>query len=323
MVFSSGVYLMLFLPITLVVYYNPLLKNRTFKNLWLLLTSLFFYAWGEPKFVVVLMLSILVNWALAIGMEKSSLKFLKNSIFVCLLLLDIGILFIFKYLNFVLENINNVLNSNIVISKIILPVGISFYTFQVISYVIDVYRGTVKASSSLLNVALYVSMFPQLIAGPIVRYSTIYNEICFRAENINDFVYGIRRFVIGLGKKAILADYLAKIADELFFMTNTMGGLTVLTAWIGAIAYSLQIYFDFSGYSDMAIGIGRCLGFHFEENFNYPYLANSVSDFWKRWHISLTNWFRDYIYIPLGGNRCSWQRHIINLFIVWLLTEDD
>lgn len=318
MVFSSGVFLILFLPLALAVYY--IVKKRTSRNLWLLLVSLFFYAWGEPRFVFIMLLSIVINWGGAILMERQTTKPIKKGIFILLLIIDIGLIFIFKYLNFAIENLNGIFKTNIGAYDIALPIGISFFTFQIISYVIDVYRKKVPATKNLPYVALYVSMFPQLIAGPIVRYSAIRNEIYERVETRADFIQGIRRFVIGLGKKAILADLLAGVADEIFLTTNAINGLTVLAAWIGAVAYAFQIYFDFSGYSDMAIGLGKCFGFHFEENFNYPYIAASITDFWKRWHISLTNWFRDYVYIPLGGNRCTNRRHIFNLFITWLLT---
>lgn len=322
MVFSSGVFLLLFLPLTLLIYYNPIIKNRTFKNICLFAASLFFYAWGEPKFVFVMLFSIVVNWGLTLLLDKWRGSYAGKFIFAVLMVLDIGVLFIYKYLNFTVENLNRIPFIEICVQDILLPIGISFYTFQIMSYVVDVYRGsTVRhAASSFLDVALYIAMFPQMIAGPIVRYSTICREITNRSENWQDFTSGIRRFVYGLGKKVILADLLASIADEVFLMVDITGGLTVLSAWLGAIAYMLQIYFDFSGYSDMAIGLGKCFGFHFKENFNYPYSARSISEFWKKWHISLTDWFREYVYIPLGGSRCSIGRNVLNLFIVWLLT---
>lgn len=320
MVFSSGVFLLLFLPLTFLVYYNPIIMNRTYRNVCLLIASLFFYAWGEPKFVFVMLFSIVVNWGLTLLMDKCRGSFARKFIFALLLALDIGVLFVYKYLNFTVENLNRIPFIQISVQNILLPIGISFYTFQIMSYVIDVYRGEVRASSSLLDVALYISMFPQLIAGPIVRYSTICHEIKNRSENWKDFTTGIRRFVFGLGKKVILADLLASIADEVFLMVDITGGLTVLSAWLGAVAYMLQIYFDFSGYSDMAIGLGKCFGFHFAENFKDPYSARSISEFWKKWHISLTDWFREYVYIPLGGSRCSIGRNVLNLFVVWLLT---
>lgn len=312
--------MLLFLPLALMIYYNPFIKNRTFRNVCLLMASLFFYAWGEPKFVFVMLLSIVVNWGLTLLLDKCRGNFAGKMIFAILIVLNLGVLFVYKYLSFTVENLNRIPSVNISVPEILLPIGISFYTFQIMSYVIDVYRGSVKASSGFLDVALYISMFPQLIAGPIVRYSAICREIRNRTENRQDFTSGIRRFVFGLGKKVILADLLASIADEIFLMVDITGGLTVLSAWIGAAAYMLQIYFDFSGYSDMAIGLGKCFGFHFEENFNYPYTARSVSEFWKKWHISLTDWFREYVYIPLGGSRCPSGRNMMNLFIVWLLT---
>lgn len=320
MVFSSGVFLLLFLPIAIAIYYNPVVKNREFRNNWLLIVSLFFYAWGEPRFVMIMMASVVLNWAAARLMDHCRKERNKRVLLIVLLILNLGLLFIYKYLNFTLENINRVFHGHIRLTALVLPVGISFFTFQMLSYVLDVYRGKVQASKSLTKVALYAMMFPQLVAGPIVRYSSIYESICERQENREDFVYGIRRFVIGLGKKVILADLLAKIADEVFLASDSVEGVTVLLVWIGALAYTFQIYFDFSGYSDMAIGLGRCFGFNFDENFNYPYIASSITDFWKRWHISLTSWFRDYVYIPLGGNRCSDVRHCFNLFVVWMLT---
>ena len=320
MVFSSGVFLLLFLPIAIAIYYNPVVKNREFRNNWLLIVSLFFYAWGEPRFVMIMMASVVLNWAAARLMDHCRKERNKRVLLIVLLILNLGLLFIYKYLNFTLENINRVFHGHIRLTALVLPVGISFFTFQMLSYVLDVYRGKVQASKSLTKVALYAMMFPQLVAGPIVRYSSIYESICERQENREDFVYGIRRFVIGLGKKVILADLLAKIADEVFLASDSVEGVTVLLVWIGALAYTFQIYFDFSGYSDMAIGLGRCFGLNFDENFNYPYIARSITDFSKRWHISLTSWFRDYVYIPLGGNRCSDVRHCFNLFVVWMLT---
>ena len=320
MIFSSGVFLVLFLPISMLVYYNPIIKSRSFKNIWLLIISLFFYAWGEPKFIFMMLLSIFINWAGALIIDSKENDSFRKIVFILLILWNIGLFFVFKYLDFTIENINLISKSSHRLYGIALPIGISFFTFQIMSYVIDVYLRKIDSTKNLLHVALYVSMFPQLIAGPIVRYRDVYEEIKDRNENWEDFSYGVSRFAIGLGKKVILADLLAELADEMFLMTNVDGGLTVMSAWIGAIAYTLQIYFDFSGYSDMAIGLGRCFGFHYRENFNYPYIASSVTDFWRRWHISLTSWFRDYVYIPLGGNRCSKARHIFNLFVVWLLT---
>lgn len=315
MVFSSTVFLFLFLPITLIIYFNPFLKSRKFKNYFLLLASLLFYGYGEPLFIFLMLFSILTNYIL--GLKVAGQKHRKLYLIIAYVF-NLLILFIFKYLTFTVENINNILHTNIVL-KITLPIGISFFTFQILSYVIDVYRNPQKVQKNILNVALYISLFPQLIAGPIVRYETIADEITDRKETLKDFTSGFYRFVIGLSKKVLIANYVGLIADNVFYNLS-YGTISVVTAWIGAISYTLQIYFDFSGYSDMAIGLGRIFGFHFEENFNYPYIAKSITDFWRRWHISLSTWFRDYVYIPLGGNRVSNGRHIFNLFIVWLFT---
>ena len=315
MVFSSTVFLFIFLPITLIIYYNPFIKNRKFKNYFLLFASLLFYGYGEPLFIFLMLFSILINYILGLKVAgKNNRKLYLTIAYIFNLL----ILFIFKYLTFFIENINHLFKSNIIIN-ITLPIGISFFTFQILSYVIDVYRNPKLVQKNIGNVALYISLFPQLIAGPIVRYGTVADEINNRKENLNDFSSGVYRFIYGMGKKVLIANYVGLIADNIFY-NITYGSISVVTAWIGAIAYTLQIYFDFSGYSDMAIGLGRMFGFHFAENFNYPYIAKSITDFWRRWHISLSTWFRDYVYIPLGGNRVSSKRHIFNLFIVWLFT---
>lgn len=316
MVFSSTVFLFLFLPIVLIIYYNPIIKTRKFKNIFLLLASLLFYAYGEPVFVFFMLFSILVNYFLGIKVATSKHKKVYIKIAY---LYNLFVLFIFKYLTFTLKNLSLLLNNNNFVIEIALPIGISFFTFQMLSYVIDVYRNPEKLQRNILNVALYVSLFPQLIAGPIVRYETVAEELQHRKENLDDFVSGVYRFVYGLGKKVLISNYVGLIVDNIFYSLQTTS-ISVCTAWIGAIAYTLQIYFDFSGYSDMAIGLGKMFGFHFDENFNYPYIAKSITDFWRRWHISLSTWFRDYVYIPLGGNRVSSQRHIFNLFVVWLFT---
>lgn len=299
MVFSSTVFLFLFLPITLIIYYNPFIKSRKFKNYFLLLASLLFYGYGEPLFIFLMLFSILINYLLGLKVAGKNHRKLYVSLAYAF---NLFILFVFKYLTFSIETINALLKTNIVL-KISLPIGISFFTFQILSYVIDVYRKPEKVQKNILNVALYISLFPQLIAGPIVRYETIADELTNRKENLKDFTNGVYRFVFGLGKKVLIANYVGLIADNVFYNIS-FGSISVVTAWIGAISYTLQIYFDFSGYSDMAIGLGRMFGFHFEENFNYPYIANSIKDFWRRWHISLSNWFRDYVYIPLGGGAC-------------------
>lgn len=319
MVFSSSLFLFLYLPVVLAIYYFPAFKNsRKFKNGFLLIASLLFYGWGEPVFVFLMLISILVTWLIGkrIGEKDDNHKKLVMGIGIAY---HIGILFLFKYATFIISEINRFFSIENLQINIPLPIGISFFTFQMLSYLFDVYYKKVQVQKNIFHLALYVSLFPQLIAGPIVRYETIENEILNRKETFEDFSEGIKRFVWGLGKKALIADSLALIANNIFSL-EISDTIPMLTAWIGAIAYMLEIYFDFSGYSDMAIGLGRCFGFHFKENFNYPYIADSINDFWKRWHISLTDWFRDYVYIPLGGNHVSPQRHILNIFIIWLLT---
>ena len=339
MVFSNLVFLFSFLPLVFFFYWLPdvfqkiksffckkELENgnndlpyrlRKYKNLVLLAFSILFYAWGEPAFVFVIILSIIVNYLfgrLIDKYRKHDKLFLVLSIFF-----NLGILFIFKYLCFTLLNIGLLINKDFSFIKIALPIGISFFTFQAMSYVVDVYNKKVEVQKSLANIGLYISLFPQLIAGPIVRYETIAKEIDNRKENYNDFSEGVARFIQGLAKKVIIANNVALVADAAF--QTSPSELSVAFAWLGAIAYTFQIYFDFSGYSDMAIGLGRMFGFHFLENFNYPYISSSITEFWRRWHISLSSWFRDYVYFPLGGSRVSSKaRHIFNLFVVWLLT---
>lgn len=316
MIFSSSVFLFLFFPITLLVYYNPVIKTRKIKNVALLVGSLVFYAWGEPVFVFIMMGVILLNWTLSMVMARTKKMWNRK---LCLLLAigcDVGLLFVYKYLNFVMDNLHRFHIGEGFTPDIALPIGISFFTFQIISYIVDVYTGKVEVQHNLINLALYISLFPQLIAGPIVRYGQIADELNNRVETWDDFASGMRRLSVGLAKKVLLADYLGTIADYAWGMDDR----TVAMAWLGSIAYTLQIFFDFSGYSEMAIGLGRMFGFHFEENFNYPYVAISIKDFWRRWHMSLSIWFRDYVYIPLGGNREGEGITIRNLFIVWLLT---
>ncbi len=322
MLFSSVIFIYLFLPCVLLVYYGLLRKNRNAQNIFLFLASLFFYAWGEPKFVLVMLLSIVCNWAFGLlvhsARQNGSLK--KARIILSLgCILNLSLLFVFKYLNFTLSNINSLFGTSFV-SDIALPIGISFFTFQAMSYVIDVYRAKGQIQKNILNVGLYIAFFPQLIAGPIVRYETVADQIQNRKETSEDFFSGFARFVAGLGKKVLLANTFAALADDIFALCVDKG-VASLTAWLGAIAYSLQIFFDFSGYSDMAIGLGKMFGFHFLENFNYPYISASITEFWRRWHISLGTWFRDYVYFPLGGSRVkSKLRLIFNLLAVWLLT---
>ncbi len=313
MVFSSLIFLFCFLPLFLICYFIP--KKRKFRNIVLLLFSLAFYGYGEPIYLILMILSIVINYFIALWMNKSKHK--KNWLIIDIVF-NIGLLLIFKYSNFFIDNINNIFNFNIKFLEISLPIGISFYTFQILTYVIDVYKGEVNVQESLINLGCYVSSFPQLIAGPIVRYSTVNDELNNRHETIKDFSSGIRRFSLGLAKKAIIANEMAYVADTLY--ASCIKDLGFIGVLVAAIAFTFQIYFDFSGYSDMAIGLGRMLGFHYLENFNFPYIARTITDFWRRWHISLSTFFRDYVYIPMGGNRCSKVRHIFNLFVVWFLT---
>lgn len=303
MVFSSLIFLFLFLPIVLICYY---LSGNRFKNYILLMASLFFYAWGEPKYIYLMIFSILVNYFFGLKVDVNSKSSKKLWLFVSIIF-NLSLLIIFKYADFLFG-----------IKGIRLPLGISFFTFQTMSYVVDVYRKDARVQRNIFDLALYVSLFPQLVAGPIVRYQTVDQQIDSREHSLDKFADGVNRFVFGLSKKVILANQLALVADGVF-IENT-ANLSIIESWIGIICYSLQIYFDFSGYSDMAIGLGKLFGFDFLENFNYPYISQSVSEFWRRWHISLGSWFRDYVYIPLGGNRVHKIKLYMNLFIVWFLT---
>lgn len=309
MLFTSISFLYYFLPIVIILYF---IVPKKFKNFILFLSSIFFYFCGEPIYTFLMIGEIFIAYVGARYLEKHR----KNSILVSLLAIHIGALGLFKYSDFTINNINQIFGSKIPLLKLALPIGISFYTFQIISYVVDAYRGKVKAQKSFLKLATYVSLFPQLIAGPIVRYETIEKELDSRTSNFENFAYGVRRFVIGLGKKVLIANMLGELCD-VFSTTNEK---SILFYWIFAISYSLQIYFDFSAYSDMAIGLGRMFGFHFLENFNYPYISKSITEFWRRWHMSLSSWFRDYVYIPLGGNRKGTIILVRNIFIVWALT---
>ncbi len=311
MVFSSITFLFFFLPILLGTYY--IVPNKA-KNIVLLLASILFYFWGEPTYGWVMIFSIICTYVFVILMDKykkNSKIFLILALFIC-----VGILVYFKYTNFLIENINLWLKDKIDFIYVILPIGISFYTFQLISYIIDVYRGQAKVQKNILKLAMYISLFPQLIAGPIVRYTTIEKQLENRVHTFQKFALGVRRFIIGLGKKVLIANVLGELAN-IFLSSNDN---SVLFYWLYGISAMLQIYFDFSGYSDMAIGLGKMFGFEFLENFNYPYIATNITDFWRRWHISLSSWFRDYIYIPLGGNRVNKIKWIRNIMIVWLLT---
>ena len=318
MVFSSSTFLGLFLPVLLLVY----IFSR-YRNLTLLLGSLLFYSWGEPKALLVMLAVILANYfgALLIGSAAGSEKNLRAKVLLTICIaLNLGVLITYKYLSFSIGNLNLLLKSwgySINDPGIPLPIGISFYIFQTVSYLIDVYRKEVEPQKNILSFALYVSLFPQLIAGPIVRYKTIAEEIADRDIRMDNVSEGLQRFAVGLAKKVLIADTMAVVADAVF--SQPAGTIPTFCCWLGAVAYMLQIYYDFSGYSDMAIGLGRVFNFHFLENFNFPYCAVSVQDFWRRWHISLSTWFRDYLYIPLGGSRCSVWRTYLNLLIVFLL----
>lgn len=316
MVFSSLIFIFYFLPGCLIFYY---LLPRKFKNLVLLIFSLMFYGYSGIKFLIIMLVSIFANYVFGMFVYKFD-KDKKRKNLILFLSIAFNLLFLgyYKYTNFFVNNINKAFNTNIYMEKIILPIGISFFTFQAMSYVIDVYRGDGRVQKNPLNVALYISFFPQLIAGPIVRYEDIDNQITKREETLGKFSCGIERFILGLAKKVLIANTMGKIADEIFALSYN--DISTLLAWIGAIAYSLQIYFDFSGYSDMAIGLAKMFGFELLENFNYPYISTTISEFWRRWHISLGTWFRDYVYIPLGGNRCKIIRNYFNLFVVWFLT---
>lgn len=319
MVFSSFTFLFLFLPTILFFYYIIPKEKIAYKNLILLIFSLIFYAWGEPIYIVLMLISIISNYILALLINKYKNNKIKAKIFLILsILISIGLLGFFKYADFLIVNLNYLLGLNLSLLNIPLPIGISFYTFQIMSYTIDVYRNKVAVQKNFLALATYVALFPQLIAGPIVRYITIEDELKHRKVTVSMFADGIRRFIIGLAKKVVIANNVALFADAVF--NNNPSQFGTLAVWMAAIAYTFQVYFDFSGYSDMAIGLGKMFGFNFLENFNYPYIARSMGEFWRRWHISLGTWFRDYVYIPLGGSRVSLFRWIINMFIVWSIT---
>lgn len=317
MVFSSAIFLFVFLPISLLLYFVT--PFRSVRNVVLLLVSLVFYAWGEPVYIALMVLSILVNWGcgLAISDRESPLR--RKLWLLVALIINLIILTFFKYEGFLADTINNIVQQNLIPNlSLPLPIGISFYTLQAISYLIDVYRKQVEPQKNMLYLGMYIAMFPQLVAGPIVRYSTIASQILHRKENLTDFASGFRLFSIGLAKKALLANTVALMAD--LALANGPSAIGAVGAWAGLIAYTFQIFFDFSGYSDMAIGLGKMFGFKYLRNFNYPYISKNVTEFWRRWHISLSSFFRDYVYIPLGGNRVKKARWLLNLGIVWLLT---
>ena len=309
MVFSSTIFLFLFLPVTLLV--NYAIKEKL-SNYWLLLVSVIFFSWTQWNYLWIIICSVCVNYICALVVDR--IKKLRGLVLFLAVTVNLGLLFYFKYFNFAMESVNSIFKTGFKIEKIILPVGISFFTFQGMSYVIDVYKRDVPAQKNIFKLGLYIVLFPQLIAGPIVRYTDIAQEVEERHVSFDDMVCGIERFIVGLGKKAVIANTMGELCDSIWGAAEN-SFCSVL--WLGSIAYTLQIFFDFSGYSDMAIGIGRMLGFHFNENFNLPYISKSITEFWRRWHISLSTWFRDYVYIPLGGNR---KRVYLNLSIVFLLT---
>ena len=318
MVFSSLLFLFRFLPAVLILYYAA---PRKFRNVILFLFSLFFYAWGEPRYVFLMLFTITLDFFIGKGIakakeegnQKKAKKFLLISIIV-----DLSILGFFKYADFLIGTVNTLTGAGLPLLGIPLPIGISFFTFQTMSYTIDLYKGSTKVQKNWIKYGTYVSMFPQLIAGPIVQYKTIARQMEQRRENTDDFAEGIHRFMIGLGKKVLIANNIGVLWDAIEVLP--VSGLAAGTAWLGAFAYTFQIYFDFAGYSDMAIGLGKMFGFHFLENFDYPYISRSITEFWRRWHISLSSWFKEYVYIPLGGNRCTKTKQIRNILLVWLLT---
>lgn len=316
MVFSSTIFLFIFLPLILAGYF---LIKENYRNIFLLLASLGFYAWGEPKFVFVMLISILINYTAGLSIyysKKHHNKWGNRIILFVGVMGNLIPLFYFKYFDFFISSVNGITGLNLPLKNIILPIGISFFTFQGMSYILDLYMDKVEVQKKFINMALYVSLFPQLIAGPIVRYEDVNEQIEYRVCTIDKFVIGIRRFVMGLAKKAIIANNVGLVADQIFNNNPTENSVAI--AWLGIICYTMQIYFDFSGYSDMAIGLGKMFGFDFLENFNYPYISTSITEFWRRWHISLSSWFRDYVYIPLGGNRSG--NVYFNLLVVFLVT---
>ncbi|MEK4103246.1 MBOAT family O-acyltransferase [Paenibacillus sp. FSL R10-2791] len=316
MVFSSLLFLFLFLPAVLALYY---VSPWRIKNLILFLSSLVFYAWGEPVYIVIMLLSTITDYSFGLLLSRPKLTAVQRKwIVVSSVIINLGLLSYFKYADFLIQNINGLLGTHIPLTDLPLPIGISFYTFQSMSYIIDVYRGTSKAQRNWIDFGTFVALFPQLVAGPIVQYNTIAGQLRERSVDIPMFAEGVRRFIIGLAKKVLLANNIGLLWHTI--SSSNLDSLPALTAWLGIIAFAFQIYFDFSGYSDMAIGLGLMFGFRFNENFNKPYISQSITDFWRRWHISLSSWFRDYVYIPLGGNRRGLGVQVRNILIVWLLT---
>lgn len=319
MLFSSITFLFYFLPVVLALYFITPKKHIEIRNIILLVASLFFYSWGEPVYVFLMIYSAFFNYFMALEIVKEKRhggSGEKSMLFT--LVVNLFILCFFKYFGFLMDTINGILGTSFHYTALALPIGISFYTFQALSYIFDVYRDRVKPQYSLLKFALYLSLFPQLIAGPIVKYRDVAEQLENRTTSLEKFGEGTIRFIYGLGKKVLLANNLGALHTAIIGLSD--GQVSMVTYWIGMIAYTLQIYFDFSGYSDMAIGLGKMFGFEFMENFNYPYISKTITEFWRRWHISLSTWFREYLYFPLGGNRVTVPRHILNLMIVWSLT---
>ena len=316
MVFSSILFLFIYLPVVLAVYYLLPLRSR---NFWLFVVNFVFYGWGEPVYIVLMLASICINYVSGLLIEKYRAQRRRaHAVLVVNTVVNLALLFFFKYFDLVAQTLSLIPGVSIPTLGLALPIGISFYTFQTMSYPIDVYRGDAGVQRNFIKFGTFVALFPQLIAGPIVRYKDIADQLDWREHSMDKFVSGIERFIVGLGKKVLIANNIGLLWDA--YANTPAAELTFVGAWLGALAFSMQIYFDFSGYSDMAIGLGRMLGFEFLENFNYPYISASVTEFWRRWHISLGTWFRDYVYIPLGGNRHGLGRQLINIFVVWALT---
>ncbi len=316
MVFSSILFLFIYLPVVLAVYYLVPARGR---NLWLFIVNFVFYGWGEPVYIVLMLASICINYVSGLLIEKyRDRRRRAHTVLVVNTVVNLALLFFFKYFDLVAQTLSQIPGISIPTLGLALPIGISFYTFQTMSYPIDVYRGDAGVQRDFIRFGTFVALFPQLIAGPIVRYKDIADQLDYREHSLDKFASGVERFIVGLGKKVLIANNIGMLWDA--YANTPAGELTFVGAWLGALAFSMQIYFDFSGYSDMAIGLGRMLGFEFLENFNYPYISRSVTEFWRRWHISLGSWFRDYVYIPLGGNRHGLARQLVNIFIVWALT---
>lgn len=315
MLFSSMTFLFVFMPLVMAVY---LLSKKEIRNYVLLIASIIFYAWGEPRYLAIMILTIIINYVGALLIDRHVESYKRKWILGITVAADLSFLFYFKYFNFIIDNVNSALQLNMDFIDVVMPIGISFYTFQAMSYLIDVYRREVEAQKDINKLALYIVLFPQLVAGPIVKYHDVCEQIDERDVAFKDVVIGFKRFIIGLAKKVLVANTLALVVDKIFLQTPE--NITMGVAWLGITAYMIQLYFDFSGYSDMAIGLGKMFGFKFLENFNYPYISKSISEFWQRWHISLATWFKQYLYIPMGGNRVSTPRVYFNLFMVFLVT---